>query len=106
MLRSMTSHMARSTNVQVRENALRDKAHRRGYTLVKSMRRDESAIDYGRFVLVPKDWAKPEPKGGGPQAKRAFLSGHGLTLDDMDAALRLPVEEMEKLPAVVQKRKR
>lgn len=98
--------MTATTNVQVRENLLRDRALRRGYTLVKSMRRDETALDYGRFVLVPKNWTKPEPKGGGPNAKRAFALGHGLTLDEMDAALRLPVDEMEQLPAVVQKRKR
>ena len=106
MLCGVTSSRTKTTPDQARINLLRDRALRRGYTLVKSRRRDESAVDFGRFVLVPKNWTKPEPMGGGPKAKRAFLNGHGLTIDEIDAALRLPVDEMEKLPAVVQKRKR
>lgn len=38
--------------VKVRENRLRRVAERRGYTLMKSRRRDPLALDYGKYWLL------------------------------------------------------
>lgn len=40
------------TEEKVRENKLRRMAERQGLVLVKSRRRDERSIDYGKFMIV------------------------------------------------------
>jgi hypothetical protein len=40
------------TDEKVRENRLRRVAARRGIRLVKSRRRDERALDFGRYWLI------------------------------------------------------
>lgn len=40
------------TEEKVRENRLRRMAERQGLALRKSRRRDERALDYGRYMLV------------------------------------------------------
>lgn len=97
MLRDMTRDMSGAA----RDNKLRDWANRRGYTLVKSARQDALALDYGRYVLIPGAWDRTEPRGGGPEVRRAFSQGLGLTADEMAVALRLPPGEFEQLAAIV-----
>jgi hypothetical protein len=40
------------TEEKVMENRVRRVAHRRGYKVIKSRRRDPKAIDYGGFMLI------------------------------------------------------
>ena len=85
-----------------RENKIRTRADRRGYRLVKSSSRDETDITYGRYLLVPHNWTNPTPlRGGGPEAILAFERGYGLTIEEMEAAVRLPLGDMEQLNAVI-----
>jgi hypothetical protein len=85
-----------------RENKIRDRAADRGYRLIKANRLDKLAIDFAKYLLVPFNWNEPAPpKGGGPEARLAFERGYGLTMDEMEAALRLPLDQMAQLPVVV-----
>jgi len=62
--------------------------------LVKSMRRDPGAYDYEKFVLVPDTRANPAPRGGGELAIRAFETGQGMTLEQVEAELNKPAEQL------------
>lgn len=64
-------------NVRTREARLRNTAKRRGLQLIKSRRRDPLAIDYGKYLLVKN----PD------QAEQLFLSGKGMTLEQIEEQL-------------------
>ena len=61
---------------KVRENRLRRMAHRRGFRLMKSRRRDPDAIDYGLYALI-------DVETGGSEHAHGPISECVLTLDDV-----------------------
>ena len=70
---------------KVRENRLRRAAARQGLRLEKSRRRDERALDYGRYWLVDG----PGPNGGGWRSRRMIAGGvYGCRLDEIEEALQ------------------
>jgi hypothetical protein len=79
---------------KIRENTARRYAARRGLLVVKSMRRDPGAFDYGKYVLVPDTRENPAPRGGGEAAIRAFALGECMTLDELEAELNKPAEAL------------
>ena len=71
-----------SSSDKIRENALRRKADRQGYRLIKSRRRDPDAVDYGLYALI-------DIETGG--AVNPALAGHYVcswTLDDVEGFLK------------------
>lgn len=73
---------------KVRENRLRRAAERQGKLLVKSRRRDLRALDYGLYVLVADTADNRVGRYGGQVAISAFARGEGVTLDQIELALR------------------
>lgn len=99
MLSGMTTDMSE----KVRENKLRWRADRRGYWVLKPRRYDELALDYKRYALIRQIWDNPAAARRNKQlALTALKRGHGLTMDELEAALRLPPEELALLPAVIE----
>ena len=67
------------TEEKVRENRLRRVAARRGMRLAKSHRRDERALDFGRYWLIDN------------QAGTVIAGGQwGVNLDDIEEELTRP----------------
>lgn len=66
-----------TTQQKVREISARRAAERQGLFLSRSSRKDNRALDYGRYRLIPAD--APRRKGSGPE--------YTLTLDDVEAYL-------------------
>lgn len=103
MVQSMLSGMTTDMSEKVRENKLRWRADNRGYRVMKSRRYDELALDYKRYVLIRQIWNNPAAARRSERlAHTALKRGHGLTIDELEAALRLPLEELALLPAVIE----
>jgi hypothetical protein len=66
---------------KIRENRLRRMAHRRGFRLVKSRRRDPQAWDYGLWLIVDRE-TNAVVAGSGTADRPEF------TLDDVETWLR------------------
>ena len=66
---------------KVRENRLRRMAHRQGFKLQRSPRRDTDAIDYGLYALTTQDG------GRGTIHPRGPISIFALDLDDVEEYL-------------------
>jgi hypothetical protein len=69
-----------TTERKVRENRLRRAADRQGLRLMKSPRRDPSALGYGLYALVGHET-------GGTMHTSAPLGIHTLNLDDVEQYL-------------------
>jgi len=65
---------------KIRENRLRRAAQRQGLALTKSRRRDPRATDYGTYMLVDAQT--------NTLAAWGLRSGYGMSLDDVEDALR------------------
>jgi hypothetical protein len=61
-------------------------AQRQGLRLIKSRRRDPKALDYGLFSLVRGSAGNRIPGAQAPIS--AFANGEGMTLDEVEQALR------------------
>lgn len=64
-----------SQNEKVRENRLRRMAHRQGYALKKSGRRDPRATDYGKYWITD------------PNTNTMVTDEKGMSLDEIEAWL-------------------
>jgi hypothetical protein len=68
------------TDTKVRENRLRRAADRQGLRLLKSPRRDPSALGYGLYALIDNET-------GGTEHASAPWGIHTLELDDVEQYL-------------------
>ena len=64
------------TDEKVRENKVRRVAERRGFTVVKSRRRDPMAVDYGRFQLFEAHGKMLALEGSLSEVERYLDAGH------------------------------
>ncbi len=78
MFKGMVSNITEEgtlTEEKIRENRLRRMAERQGLTLTKSRRRDQRALDYGRWHII-------EAATG-----NVVIGGDGFTTDEVEAYL-------------------
>jgi len=81
--------MATSTDGKVRENRLRRMAHRQGFSLRKSRRRDPHATDYGEMWLLREMiWSGGRWEAvASPEQSHDAWEGPFYSLDDVERYL-------------------